>query len=421
MATQDQFSKMYDVEIVGGDQRKRLAEMLRANALNTPQGQMVSGWYVPPSWSQNLAHLAQTATGVFGGIAAEDAENKATQEDLKKYAAYMRGSPERQVTNPETGVVSTMPAIKPNMEEAYNPGNYQSVIGKKMALQGMQQMYGPQKYTQHIDTPQGRVMISETGQTMRPMLDGKALYSTTETPRAFERGEGGAWTPNAPIMNYELGKARAGASSQTVINAGPKALNTKLGTDIGENIFTTRNQAQKAFASNTQLDTIQNALPNAIVGTGANARVDLARLGETLGVGGKTNEDRLRNTGALMQGLAQNELNAAEMMKGQGQITENERNIIRKAAAGEVTMTAPELTSLNTALRKINNYKISLHQQNVDILKQDPNARELYPYVAAPLTGFPTEVPQAQGQQPVNVAPRPGARFKGYVNPTGTR
>ena len=57
---------MYDVEVVGGDQRQRLAEMLRANALNAPQGQMVSGWYVPPSWSQNLAHLAQTATGVLG-------------------------------------------------------------------------------------------------------------------------------------------------------------------------------------------------------------------------------------------------------------------------------------------------------------------------------------------------------------------
>ena len=68
----DQFSKMYDVEVVGGDQRQRLAEMLRANALNAPQGQMVSGWYVPPSWSQNLAQLANTAVGVFGGQAIEE-------------------------------------------------------------------------------------------------------------------------------------------------------------------------------------------------------------------------------------------------------------------------------------------------------------------------------------------------------------
>lgn len=77
----DQFSKMYDVERVGGDQRQRLAEMLRANAMNTPQGQMVSGWYVPPSLTQNLAHMANTAVGVFGGLAL-DKERKETAARL---------------------------------------------------------------------------------------------------------------------------------------------------------------------------------------------------------------------------------------------------------------------------------------------------------------------------------------------------
>ena len=87
------FSKMYDVEIVGGDQRQRLAEMLRANALNAPQGQMVSGWYVPPSWSQNLAHLAQTATGVLGGQYMEEQKNKQFADLLKKYG---EGAPIQQ-------------------------------------------------------------------------------------------------------------------------------------------------------------------------------------------------------------------------------------------------------------------------------------------------------------------------------------
>ena len=77
----DQFSRMYDVERVGGDQRQRLAEMLRANALNAPQGQMVSGWYVPPSWSQNLAQMANTAVGVFGGMTL-DKERKETAAKL---------------------------------------------------------------------------------------------------------------------------------------------------------------------------------------------------------------------------------------------------------------------------------------------------------------------------------------------------
>ena len=80
----DQFSKMYDVERVGGDQRQRLAEMLRANALNTPQGQMVSGWYVPPSWTQNLAQLANTAVGVFGGKSIDEERKAKTAELLRE-------------------------------------------------------------------------------------------------------------------------------------------------------------------------------------------------------------------------------------------------------------------------------------------------------------------------------------------------
>ena len=89
----DQFSKMYDVERVGGDQRQRLAEMLRANALNAPQGQMVGNWYVKPSWTQNLAHLAQTATGVLGGQYMEEQKNKQFADLLKKYG---EGAPIQQ-------------------------------------------------------------------------------------------------------------------------------------------------------------------------------------------------------------------------------------------------------------------------------------------------------------------------------------
>ena len=80
----DQFSKMYDFERVGGDQRTRLAEMLRSNAMNTPQGQTVSGWYVPPSWSQNLAHMANTAVGVMGGAALDEEKKAKTAELLRQ-------------------------------------------------------------------------------------------------------------------------------------------------------------------------------------------------------------------------------------------------------------------------------------------------------------------------------------------------
>ena len=81
----DQFSRMYDVERVGGDQRYRLAEMLRANALNQPQGQMVSGWYVPPSWSQNLNTALSGALGTYMGVKLDQEQKEKVADFLKRY------------------------------------------------------------------------------------------------------------------------------------------------------------------------------------------------------------------------------------------------------------------------------------------------------------------------------------------------
>lgn len=81
----NQFSRQFDIETIGGDQRQRLAEMLRSNMLNQPQGQMVSGWYVAPNWSQYAANLANTAVGVIGGKMLDEERAKKTAEALKKF------------------------------------------------------------------------------------------------------------------------------------------------------------------------------------------------------------------------------------------------------------------------------------------------------------------------------------------------
>ena len=80
----DQFSRMYDVERVGGDQRTRLAEMLRAAGQNAPQGQMVGGWYVAPSWSQNLNTALSGALGTYMGTQLDEERKQKTAEILRE-------------------------------------------------------------------------------------------------------------------------------------------------------------------------------------------------------------------------------------------------------------------------------------------------------------------------------------------------
>lgn len=80
----DQFSRLYDVERVGGDQRTRLAELLRSQGMNTPQGQMVSGWYVPPSATQNLNSALQMGLGTYMGAQLDEERKAKTAEILRQ-------------------------------------------------------------------------------------------------------------------------------------------------------------------------------------------------------------------------------------------------------------------------------------------------------------------------------------------------
>ena len=160
----DQFSKMYDFERVGGDQRTRLAEMLRANALNQPQGQMVSGWYVPPSMTQNLNQLAQTALGTYMGASLDEERKAKTAELLRELSQGKAVEPMPAVQNfngldqraegqtpfpvqapqnelqrltqrPQSAEQSQIsPSMMPRQEQRYVPLTDEEKIGKVMEL-----------------------------------------------------------------------------------------------------------------------------------------------------------------------------------------------------------------------------------------------------------------------------------------------
>ena len=77
---------------------QRLAEML--GSTETPQGQMISGRFVAPSWSQNLAKLAQTGLSAYYGDQAEK-QNIALAKKIREgestaladYMTQLKGRP----------------------------------------------------------------------------------------------------------------------------------------------------------------------------------------------------------------------------------------------------------------------------------------------------------------------------------------
>lgn len=70
-------------EVLGIERQRKLADLLTAQGFNQPQGQMISGHYVAPSWTQQLAPMAN----ILAGTAISERADKKQAE----LAAALRG------------------------------------------------------------------------------------------------------------------------------------------------------------------------------------------------------------------------------------------------------------------------------------------------------------------------------------------
>lgn len=391
-----------------------------------PQGQMVSGHFVAPNALQYLAAGLRSIGGMRGeelaGQQLQDLQKQRTEGTQKALANFLRqaqGTPENA---PGDGIGPTMPAQPPNMSGAFAElmnapdaslrqfgmqGSLDAVkqaqksaeLQRQMqALQGMtpQQAIAsgvnPELVKQYYESKnygRDKVQFKDVGGQLVPVTEygdtPQNVRPIDKTGNPFSdlvvRGPGGQMVANAPLVGVKQGIARAGASNISV-NMPDKKFYEGLGTAISGQIEQGYTQAQAAAQTLSNANQIASSLDKAILGPGANQRVVLAQVGQALGVGGKNNAEVLANTRNVMQGLARQELAAAGQMKGQGQITESERAILRKAEAGQINeMTKPEMEQFISAIRKTARARIGAHQRNLQRLSQDPQASTIIDYM----------------------------------------
>ena len=171
------------------------------------------------------------------------------------------------------------------------------------------------------------------------------------------------------------------AASMTVNTAKP-FLNT-IAEGLGKNIDASLSNAQAAIPAIQTAQTLKQSVDSGklIAGPGSTFRVLGLQVGQMLGVGGKDGAEVLSNTRTAIQSMAKAELDAAAQMKGQGQITEAERGIIKRAAAGDIdSLTAPEIRLLAEGMEKTARFKIKQHQANVDRLGKMKDAGPIIPF-----------------------------------------
>lgn len=214
------------------------------------------------------------------------------------------------------------------------------------------------------------------------------LYSATpgqsfsDPNKPFMTGGDGRPVANLPFQRFEIGKARAGKTDVNLAVNTEKSLLTTMGEGLGKQLDSSLAGAQSAAQTIGTAQQIRSLVDSGkvITGPGADYRLTLARIGDSLGIGGGDTAEKLSNTVQLMQGLAKTELDASQSMRGQGPITDSERALIRRAAAGDLNMTPRELSTLSGAIEKNARARIKQHQTQVNRLNQMPGATPIIPF-----------------------------------------
>ena len=198
------------------------------------------------------------------------------------------------------------------------------------------------------------------------------------------------------ILDYQKAKASAGASRVTLspeIRVG-NTLGENVAKQVAERVMNDVSQGDSALATLDQVNTIRQNVDKAITGPAAQPRTVLARLQQMVGLGSNATEEQLAATAKTAQALAETELTAAQAMKGQGQITEAERAIIAKAAAGNLSNSPQEIRAATVALEKVARVRIRQAQRNSSAIKSIPDFKPLYPFIDGKLANMPPGGPE---------------------------
>ena len=209
------------------------------------------------------------------------------------------------------------------------------------------------------------VVVQYNRQGQRRIVTDAQPYEPMPTDiRAVEYLQGRQLGGTGAEGTAALGAYRSQIAPKTEVKLppGPSSFATGAGTAGANRLQQATEAANSANDTLRNIDIIAPALDTAVLGPAADYRTSMLRVAKQLNIAGPDAEKTLQNTRQVVQGLAQSELTAAAGMKGQGAITENERALIKRVAAGDQTMTSGEIRTGMAAMQKLAYQRIKDHE-----------------------------------------------------------
>jgi hypothetical protein len=306
--------------------------------------------------------------------------------------AAMIGQPAPAPVAPMAGAsASSMPASSPAAQQSVfqmlSPQQRQ-LIAAQGPVEGSKTLLNMTQEAMKFGAPTaesrgGRpVLVSRNSFGQERIVEGSQPYEALPTDiRGTEYVTGQTLAGTGAAGMTRLGQYGTATKPPTnvVLPPGPNQFVGAAGGVASARLEAGLNAAQAANSTLQNIDIIVPALDTAVLGPAADYRTTMLRIGQQLGIAGADANQTLADTRQVVQGLARSELDAAAGMKGQGQITESERALLRRTAAGDQTMTAGEIRTSMAAMQKLANQRLASYQELLKTSETIPGFQQIAP------------------------------------------
>jgi len=252
----------------------------------------------------------------------------------------------------------------------------------------------------------GKTVMVQYNKQGQPRIAQGVMPYEAQSPdiRAVEYIGGQTLAGTGPAGIGQVGEYRKQIAPTTKVDVklppGPSQFMAGVGTETARVLGELTAGARSANDTLINVEKMLPALDKAILGPAADYRTAMLRIGQQLGVAGADANEQLANTRIVVQGLAQQELDAAAQMRGQGSLTEGERGILRRAAAGDQTLSAAEIRQALASAQKTARYRLTAQEDYLNRARKLPGFEQFAPmYQVTPYGGGGNPLLNAIDQQ----------------------
>jgi hypothetical protein len=333
---------------------QRLAQMLTSTAM--PEGQMISGRYVAPSITQNLAQFANMATGAYFADKAEKQNLALAQklrtgetEALADFMKVKQGRP-AEMFAPQAGPMPDGSNIPMQESRAGIAPNPQAAFANLYQDPRSSQRLRDLAFTKMMADPEGFILPEGAARVER-QPDGTYKTVATGADKTSPEYKNFLLAQKDPVnpfkggfTDYQMSIKRAGAPNVSVNTANKFAggFADKAATRVDAMYDAALNAPRQIENAKRTIDLVNSG---ALTGPTADVALAAAKI---FNVAGADNKDTISKTEQLFSNRGKAMLGSIKQsgLAGSQGLTEGERKFLTQAEGGTITLNAETLKAM---------------------------------------------------------------------------